>query len=52
MKDQFRIRSLGKDEGVKRLRILMVGASQMGGMGDEMKKQHGGVCESRGRQLG
>jgi hypothetical protein len=45
LKEQLRVREWRENETVKKVRVLMVGASQMNRLGDEMRKRHGDRVE-------
>ncbi len=49
LKEQMRMRCLRESGEDKRLRVLMVGASQMGRIGDELSKMHGEKVRVVGR---
>jgi hypothetical protein len=49
LKEQMRMRCLRESGVDKRLRVLMVGASQMGRVGDEMQRMHGEKMRLVGR---
>ncbi len=49
LKEQMRMRCLRESGEDKRLRVLMVGASQMGRVGDELQKMHGEKVRVVGR---
>jgi hypothetical protein len=40
LKEQLRVREWRENETVRKLRVLLVGASQMNRLGDEMRKRH------------
>ena len=41
LKEQMRMRSLREEKGEKKVRVLLVGSSQLGRMGEEMSRRHG-----------
>jgi hypothetical protein len=49
LKEQMRIRCIRENGEDKRMRVLVVGASQMGRIGDEMAKMHGDRVRVVGR---
>ncbi len=40
LKEQLRMRSLREGEDETKVRVILVGASQMGRLGDELQRKH------------
>ncbi len=48
LKEQRRMKSLREGEEGRKLRVMLVGASQVGRLGDQLRKRHGGKVSVTG----